>query len=185
MDTDNSEQCDGFWIWRPGGGCAASRTLLWLRVWNYGGRMTLSSAAPMAASTWNQYDYRTAHYTQDISAAPWLDWGGTAKLGWMIGDIKIDPFNSNKMRYVTGATIYGSDNLTDWDTGGTVSITVKAMGAGTNRRAGPDKPARRCASYKRPGRPGRFSPRRPDGSARQNVYAPIIQHRHVPRLRRA
>jgi xyloglucan-specific exo-beta-1,4-glucanase len=67
-------------------------------------------------------------YTLDISAAPWLDWGGTAKLGWMIGDIKIDPFNSNKMRYVTGATIYGSDNLTNWDTEGTISLSVKARG---------------------------------------------------------
>jgi xyloglucan-specific exo-beta-1,4-glucanase len=70
----------------------------------------------------------TGSYTLDISAAPWLDWGGTAKLGWMIGDIKIDPFNSNKMRYVTGATIYGSDNLTNWDTAGAISISVKAKG---------------------------------------------------------
>ena len=70
----------------------------------------------------------TGSYTLNISGAPWLDWGGTAKLGWMIGDIKIDPFDSNKMRYVTGATIYGSDNLTNWDTSGTFTIKVKAMG---------------------------------------------------------
>jgi hypothetical protein len=92
----------------------------WKRIWEWGG-----------------WPNRTFYYTQDISIAPWLDWGThdtkplpevSPKLGWMIGDIKIDPFNSDRMRYVTGATIYGSDNLTDWDTGGTVSITVKAQG---------------------------------------------------------
>ncbi len=87
---------------------------------------------------WGSYPNRTFYYTQDISAAPWLDWGVhdtkplpevAPKLGWMIGDIEIDPFNSDKMMYVTGATIYGSDNLIDWDaTGGTIAITVKAMG---------------------------------------------------------
>ena len=86
---------------------------------------------------WGSWPNRTFYYTQDISIAPWLDWGThdtkplpevSPKLGWMIGDIKIDPFNSNRMRYVTGATIYGSENLTDWDTGGTVSLTVKAQG---------------------------------------------------------
>ncbi len=78
---------------------------------------------------------RTNYYTMDISGAPWLDWGNSGsppaespKLGWMIGDLEIDPFNSDKMMYVTGATVYGSDNLTDWDTGGTVTITVKALG---------------------------------------------------------
>ncbi|MGD1043423.1 MAG: xyloglucanase [Sedimentisphaerales bacterium] len=90
----------------------------WKRIWEIG-----------------VYPERINYYTQDISFAPWLDWGVTKalpeispKLGWMIGDIKIDPFNSNKMRYVTGATIYGSDNLTAWDTGGIVSLSVKAQG---------------------------------------------------------
>ena len=87
---------------------------------------------------WGSYPNRTFYYTQDITVAPWLDWGVhdtkplpevSPKLGWMIGSLEIDPFNSNKMMYVTGATIYGSDNLTNWDaTGGTIAITVKAMG---------------------------------------------------------
>ncbi len=84
---------------------------------------------------WAGYPNRTFYYTHDISDAPWLDWGRgdslpevSPKLGWMIGDIEIDPFNSDKMMYVTGATVYGSDNLTDWDSGGTVTITVKALG---------------------------------------------------------
>jgi len=80
---------------------------------------------------------RTNHYVQDISGAPWLNWGKamyanlpemSPKLGWMIGDLEIDPFNSDRMLYVTGATIYGSDNLTDWDEDKIVTITVKAQG---------------------------------------------------------
>lgn len=79
---------------------------------------------------------RTNYYVQDISGAPWLDWGRTEdplpetapKLGWMIGDLEIDPFNPDRMMYVTGATIYGSDNLTDWDNDDIVTITVKAQG---------------------------------------------------------
>jgi hypothetical protein len=86
---------------------------------------------------WGSYPERVFHYTQDISGAPWLDWGArdtkplpevAPKLGWMIGDLEIDPFNSDRMLYGTGATIYGSDNLTAWDTGGSVDITVKAQG---------------------------------------------------------
>lgn len=71
----------------------------------------------------------------DITAAPWLDHGTTStsldpspKLGWMMGDLEIDPFNSNRMMYGTGATIYGSNNLTSWDTGGKVNISVMAKG---------------------------------------------------------
>ncbi|HOU12922.1 MAG TPA: PKD domain-containing protein [Anaerolineae bacterium] len=80
---------------------------------------------------------RTNHYVQDISGAPWLNWGRgmydnfpelSPKLGWMIGDLEIDPFNPDRMLYVTGATIYGSDNLTDWDADELVTITVKAQG---------------------------------------------------------
>ncbi|MFC5468945.1 X2-like carbohydrate binding domain-containing protein [Cohnella suwonensis] len=84
---------------------------------------------------WNGYPNRTLRYSQDISAAPWLTFGKTAAppipsplIGWMIGDLEIDPFNSNRMLYGTGATIYGSNNLTAWDTGGTVNIAVAAKG---------------------------------------------------------
>ncbi|NLM59399.1 MAG: xyloglucanase [Clostridium sp.] len=84
---------------------------------------------------WGMYPERILHYEQDISKAPWLDWGTekplpeiNPKLGWMIGDIEIDPFNSDRMMYGTGATIYGTDNLTDWDKGRKVKIEVKATG---------------------------------------------------------
>lgn len=81
------------------------------------------------------YPNRTLKYTMDISAAPWLTFGApydlqaaSPKIGWMIGDLQIDPFNSNRMMYGTGATLYGTNNLTAWDTGGTVNISVMAKG---------------------------------------------------------
>lgn len=84
---------------------------------------------------WNGYPSRSLRYTQDISAAPWLDFAAnpqppetTPKLGWMIGDIEIDPFNSDRMMYGTGATLYGTNNLTDWDNGGKINISVMAKG---------------------------------------------------------
>ncbi|MFZ5986511.1 MAG: dockerin type I domain-containing protein [Bacillota bacterium] len=90
----------------------------WTRIWD-----------------WAAYPTRSFRYNHDISTAPWLDWGGVAtppevkpKLGWMIGDLEIDPFNSDRMMYGTGATIYGSDNLTNWDKNIKFDITVKGMG---------------------------------------------------------
>ncbi|HEY4389856.1 MAG TPA: X2-like carbohydrate binding domain-containing protein [Paenibacillus sp.] len=90
----------------------------WTRIWD-----------------WNGYPDRTLRYTQDISAAPWLTFGTnpsppeiTPKLGWMIGDLEIDPFNSNRMMYGTGATIYGTNNLTDWDLGKKINLSVTAKG---------------------------------------------------------
>jgi xyloglucan-specific exo-beta-1,4-glucanase len=85
--------------------------------------------------SWGSYPERKLNYTQDISKAPWLDWGEyksipevTPKLGWMVGGISIDPFNSDRMMYGTGATLYGTDNLTNWDKGEKVDISVKADG---------------------------------------------------------
>ena len=78
---------------------------------------------------------RTFRYTMDISDSPWLTWNGnptppefTPKLGWMTEALEIDPFSSDHFLYGTGATIHGSDNLTDWDSGGTVRIDVRAQG---------------------------------------------------------
>ncbi len=78
---------------------------------------------------------RVNKYSLDISLSPWLNWGTekqlpeqNPKLGWMMTDIEIDPFNPNKMMYGTGATIYGSTNLTDWDKNKKVNIRVMALG---------------------------------------------------------
>jgi xyloglucan-specific exo-beta-1,4-glucanase len=84
---------------------------------------------------WGPWPTRVLRYTQDISKAPWLTFGVASelpvlspRLGWMVGDLKIDPFNSNRMLYGTGATIYGSDNVTNWDGGTAINISVKAGG---------------------------------------------------------
>jgi xyloglucan-specific exo-beta-1,4-glucanase len=94
----------------------------WTRIWD-----------------WTRYPNRSFRYTMDITAAPWLYWGGiptggrpgaevSPKLGWMTESLEINPFNSNNMMYGTGATLYGTDNLTAWDTGGKITISVKALG---------------------------------------------------------
>jgi xyloglucan-specific exo-beta-1,4-glucanase len=78
----------------------------------------------------------TKQFTLDLSSAPWLALGNptfdapeaSVKLGWMMEGLKIDPFNSNRMMYGTGATLYGTNNLTNWDTGGTVTLASMASG---------------------------------------------------------
>lgn len=86
---------------------------------------------------WDYSDYpeRENRYEMDISTAPWLDFGGEAeppetqpKLGWMTQGMSIDPFDSDRFMYGTGATIYGSDNLTNWDSDTAFDIEVKVHG---------------------------------------------------------
>ncbi len=62
---------------------------------------------------------------RDASAAPYV---GAASFGHWIGDIEIDPFDSNRVMYVTGSGIWGSDDLTAADTGGATHWTVRAQG---------------------------------------------------------
>jgi photosystem II stability/assembly factor-like uncharacterized protein len=91
--------------------------------------------------------YVVPNYLIDYaSVAPWLTFGSTPatctatgpsngscpqptpKLGWMAESLEIDPFNSGRMFYGTGATMYGTNNLTAWDTNGIVNINVAAVG---------------------------------------------------------
>jgi hypothetical protein len=91
----------------------------WAPIWDFAG-----------------YPARANRYALDISASPWLDWGITKtapeespKLGWMTGGISIDPFDSDRVFYGTGATLYGSNDLTNWDdTSKTIHIAVAANG---------------------------------------------------------
>lgn len=54
----------------------------------------------------------TKDYNLDISKAPWLDWQGQAKIGWWTSGVAINPFNPDELIYGTGATLFGTDNLT-------------------------------------------------------------------------
>jgi xyloglucan-specific exo-beta-1,4-glucanase len=91
--------------------------------------------------------YLVPKYTINYApVAPWLTFGATPatcteagpsnsscpqptpKLGWMVESLEIDPFNSNHMLYGTGATMYGTNNLTAWDSGGLVDFSVAAVG---------------------------------------------------------
>ncbi|HUJ33312.1 MAG TPA: xyloglucanase [Candidatus Acidoferrum sp.] len=104
----------------------------WSRIWNWGPWPTIIPNYTLSYAT----------------IAPWLTFGATPspctapenlnslcpqptpKLGWMVGSLEIDPFNSDHMLYGTGATIFGTSNLTAWDTGtpGAVQVSVNAVG---------------------------------------------------------
>ncbi|MFJ8578437.1 cellulose binding domain-containing protein [Micromonospora sp. NPDC093277] len=105
-------------FWRSTDGGAT-----WSRIWDWAG-----------------YPSRTKKYSMDISSVPWLNFGAnpqppeeTPKLGWMNESLEIDPFDSNRMMYGTGATIYGSTDLTKWDSGG--QLTIKPMVKGLEETA--------------------------------------------------
>lgn len=90
----------------------------WTRIWDWAG-----------------YPTRSFRYTQDITSVPWLNLNGIdippvpgVKIGWMIDGFAIDPFDSNRLMYGTGLTIYGTENLTNWDTGSKILITPMANG---------------------------------------------------------
>jgi hypothetical protein len=98
-------------------------------------RSTDGGATWTRAWDWAGYPNRTKRYRMDISSVPWLTFGTnpappeeTPKLGWMNESLEIDPFDSNRMMYGTGATIYGTTNLLDWDRGGTVTIRPMVRG---------------------------------------------------------
>ncbi|MGW0500699.1 cellulose binding domain-containing protein [Streptomyces sp. NPDC003007] len=103
-------------------------------------RSTDSGATWTKAWDYTSYPNRENRYTMDVSSSPWLTWGAnpqppeqTPKLGWMTEALEIDPFDSNRMMYGTGATIYGTENLGNWDTGG--KFTVKPMVRGLEETA--------------------------------------------------
>ncbi|MET0238093.1 MAG: xyloglucanase [Kibdelosporangium sp.] len=123
---------------RPGTLMVATQVAWWPDIILF--RSTDSGATWTRIWDWASYPSRTLRYTQDISAVPWLTLGMnpappelSPKLGWMTESMEIDPFDSNRMMYGTGATIYGTTNLTAWDTGG--KITIRPMVAGLEETA--------------------------------------------------
>ncbi|WP_062644037.1 cellulose binding domain-containing protein [Streptomyces maremycinicus] len=103
-------------------------------------RSTDSGGTWTKAWDYTSYPDRANRYTMDVSSSPWLTWGAnpsppeqTPKLGWMTEALEIDPFNSSRMMYGTGATIYGTENLADWDSEG--RFTIKPMVQGLEETA--------------------------------------------------
>ncbi|MFF3499365.1 cellulose binding domain-containing protein [Streptomyces sp. NPDC003247] len=103
-------------------------------------RSTDSGGTWTKAWDYTSYPNRANRYTMDVSSSPWLTWGAnpsppeqTPKLGWMTESLEIDPFDSNRMMYGTGATVYGTENLTNWDSGS--QFTIKPMVRGLEETA--------------------------------------------------
>ncbi|MER5396921.1 cellulose binding domain-containing protein [Streptomyces sp. NPDC002599] len=103
-------------------------------------RSTDSGGTWTKAWDYTSYPNRSNRYTMDVSSVPWLTFGAnpsppeqTPKLGWMTEGLEIDPFDSARMMYGTGATVYGTENLTNWDSGG--QFTVKPMVQGLEETA--------------------------------------------------
>jgi xyloglucan-specific exo-beta-1,4-glucanase len=95
----------------------------WTRIWDF-----------------TSYPSQSKRYTMDISANPWLDFNNnpqppeaTPKLGWMNESVEIDPFNSDRLMYGTGATLYGTSQLTNWDKN--TQFTIKPMAKGIEETA--------------------------------------------------
>ncbi|WP_225095370.1 cellulose binding domain-containing protein [Streptomyces sp. CoH27] len=98
-------------------------------------RSTDSGATWTKAWDYTSYPNRSNRYTIDVSSSPWLTFGAnpsppeqTPKLGWMTESLEIDPFDSNRMMYGTGATLYGTENLTNWDSGGQFAVKPMVQG---------------------------------------------------------
>ncbi|MFF5157601.1 cellulose binding domain-containing protein [Streptomyces sp. NPDC000348] len=98
-------------------------------------RSTDSGGTWTQAWSYTSYPDRKNRYTLDVSSSPWLTWGAnpsppeqTPKLGWMTEALEIDPFDSDRMMYGTGATVYGTENLTDWDDDTSFTITPMVRG---------------------------------------------------------
>jgi hypothetical protein len=84
-----------------------------------------------SGATWSlSWDYaegqdRHDRFDMDKSGSPWLSWNGenqgpayAVKHGWMIDALAIDPHDSGRIMWGTGATIWGTENLTQWDSQG-------------------------------------------------------------------
>ncbi|MFI5569055.1 cellulose binding domain-containing protein [Streptomyces sp. NPDC051740] len=98
-------------------------------------RSTDSGGTWTQAWSYTSYPDRENRYTMDVSSSPWLTWGAnpsppeqTPKLGWMTEALEIDPFDSDRMMYGTGATVYGTQNLTNWDDDTSFTITPMVRG---------------------------------------------------------
>ncbi|MCD0444107.1 xyloglucanase [Glycomyces sp. A-F 0318] len=76
-------------------------------------------------ANWSWPPERTDRFTMDSTGSEWLDFGNAddgpayaVKHGWMIDALAIDPHDSDRIMWGTGATIWGTERLTEWDAQG-------------------------------------------------------------------
>lgn len=87
---------------------------------------------------WGNYPEIIKKFNYDVSAAPWLYDPTTGDefyklVGWMVESLEIDPFDSDHFLYGTGATIFGSRDLTGWDTKN--NFTLESLATGVEETA--------------------------------------------------
>ena len=94
----------------------------------------ITSSAGDDGPPYGSYYFNPSVYT---SISPWLTFGNTnypnspessAKFGWWMSALLIDPTNPDHLMYGTGATIYGTDNLSAADGGTAPTWSVQAKG---------------------------------------------------------
>jgi photosystem II stability/assembly factor-like uncharacterized protein len=70
-------------------------------------------------ATWREiYDLSR----RDVSETPFLLWGEEqADFGWWMAGLAIDPFDSNRVAYTTGATIFLTEQIANADTNSTIA----------------------------------------------------------------
>jgi len=97
-------------------------------------RSTDSGATWTQLWEWISYPTLQKFYTYDDSLAPWIGPDsvdltlGDLQIGWMMEALAIDPFDSSHLLYGTGETIYGSHDLTNWDTEHMITLSSLADG---------------------------------------------------------
>ncbi|KIY65508.1 glycoside hydrolase family 74 protein [Cylindrobasidium torrendii FP15055 ss-10] len=97
-------------------------------------RSTDSGATWSPFWAWVSYPTMEKYYSYSDSLAPWLGPNyvdlsvDNKQIGWMMECLVINPFDSDHMLYGTGATIYGSHDLTRWDSEHNISLSSMADG---------------------------------------------------------
>lgn len=92
--------------------------------WNPGDNLARSTDG---GATWTLL--QAGHDRFDDALSPYLNWGQPApKLGWWLGALMIDPFDSGHVLYGTGATIWVSHDVTRADAGEPTHWSVGARG---------------------------------------------------------
>ena len=118
--------------------------------------------------------------TVDTSSAPWMGGhgGGNIIQGWMF-DVKIDPYNSNRVYYVTGGGIFSSYNFASasptWEFRSTGIEENAFTGVGVNLASPPNGPL----LWSSLGDMGGFAHYNPDASPPlTNYFNPVADNNH-------